>query len=273
MRSLLLSLLLYVTAFAIQLEWERYESQLVFEQKLDRAFEILKTSKALNLHSANFKEKLFSRQIPIHGLSEEELLSLGRANAGGIVPMGEGKYEILLNKELNPETLAHTLAHEVFHIGDEQESSKFLKQYPTLDRNINLVSLDLFYGVQNQNRALQKETLFVLYSLFCSELRAYRVNNSLEMDGLLPIHPDLKRQGLPAFVAKKYIQRYHLALSSREKTSLTRACQLSASFSDYQRILVSVLFPGLKPKDHRNPSSLALQAQLLGFDKKALREK
>lgn len=273
---LLILLLILVTYLTQRFNFEQY-AQASFKQKLEVALSILNEKKSgLSAIAQMSPFGIYRDGIEIKALNQAQLESVNGADGGGIRLNEKGQFEILVNEDLENHNLAHALAHESRHIADEKESESYLSSQPQFKEEIERITYLLYNG--ESKRAFfesPKTTSFVLLSLYCTELRAYSINEKLERDGLMSMNRLLKKVGLSSFIEKSYLNRYGIKF---EKTLLQNAhhnCEKSPSFAQYQKQLSQIL--SIHSSD-RNPSSLAHakanqtseEVILVGFNSKSL---
>lgn len=254
------TLLLIVLLSLLSYQAQRFNvdqfSQLAFKQRLEAALNLLNDKKSgIKAVAQILPFGIYRDGIDVKALDQAELEAVNGADGGGIRLNEKGRFEILVNEELENHNLAHALAHESLHISDEKESEAYLSKYPRLKEEVAHITTLLYNG--ESHRAFTenpKTTRFVLLSLYCTELRAYEVNEALERDGLMSMNRLLKKVGLSKFIENSYLARYGIGFDRELIAEAHQNCHSHRSFAQYQSELSEILELEI---NGRNPSSVA----------------
>ncbi len=174
-------------------------------------------------------------KIEISYKSESEIASLGGHN-GGSYDIKDMSIRININKDFNSSEQAHVIAHELQHVQDEFETNSFLKAYPHIEK-----SAQDFVDRLNAGKDLvdvdPKAMSFVAATLFCTEARAYTVNQKLYTEGLKTDYFYHSDNQLGLFIDQKYISVLGQSYGA-DSGAMLQWCRSFDKISDVQKQLV-----------------------------------
>ena len=164
--------------------------------------------------------------------STAEIDSLNGHGGGGFERKGS-QIKIYINDDLSETEQAHIVAHELIHIKDDFEIDQFLQTHSYIDS----ASEDFIANHQNRgiNNFDSKVVNYVLGTLFCTEVRAYTKNQTLNDQGLTS-NLFSKANQLPQFVDQNYIYRFNVSYGS-SAMSMKNWCLSFNSMSSIQNQL------------------------------------
>ena len=173
--------------------------------------------------------------IEFHYKSESEMTSLGGHNGGGYNIKGMD-IEIIINKDFNSAEKAHVIAHELIHVQDELETNSFLKDYIHVEKSAQDL-VDRLNTGKDLAEVDPKAIHFVTATLFCTEVRAYSVNQSLSAAGLMTDYFYHRDSELGLFIDQKYISVLGQSYGAESETML-QWCRSFDKISDVQKQMV-----------------------------------
>lgn len=150
----------------------------------------------------NLKNSGYVMQIQL--VSTSEIQNMNGHTGGGYRILGNS-ITVYLNNTLTTEEQAHALAHEIVHIKDDFVVQQFMNQYSYVKSNAE--DFVAKYKTTNLSSFDQRVVNYVLGTLFCTETRAYTINQQLYNEGLNTVN-FAKGSGLPQFIDQNYIYRF-----------------------------------------------------------------
>ncbi len=174
-------------------------------------------------------------KIEISYKSESEITSLGGHN-GGSYDIKDMTIKININKDFNSSEQAHVIAHELQHVQDEFETNSFLKDYPHVEKSAQDIVNRLNEG-KDLADVDAKEVSFVSATLFCTEVRAYSVNQRLTAEGLKTDYFYHSNGELGSFIDQKYISVLGQSYGA-DSGAMLQWCRSFDKISDVEKQLV-----------------------------------
>ncbi len=161
-----------------------------------------------------------------------EINSINGHSGGGFKRNGS-EITIYATNSLNENEQAHVAAHELVHIRDDFEVDQFL-QYRS---DIDSAAQDFVnnYQARGTNSYDSRLVDYVLGTLFCSEIRAYTINQNLSDQGLTTSF-FAKGNQLPQFVDQNYIRQFNTSYGN-SATAMKNWCLSSSSMTNIQNSL------------------------------------
>ena len=261
MRERLLILLILTIAMAFAKHWEsRYDRQ-AFQSKLAHVHTLLNQSPTgMRTLSRIGAFGIYRKPINIIGAEVTELQKINHSDGGAISKNSKGEYDVYLNKHLGANEIAHVITHEAQHIIDEKERVELLSNYPSIYNAVSDVAFDLYQkrDIREINSKFHPELVYVLKTLYCTEIRAYALNRMLHSEGIDIVHPFTKNN-LHDYVNYKYLGQFNGSMPPGEARKVSRNCLNQKSFKAFQMELIREL-------KEKKPSLIASANSTRHFD-------
>lgn len=165
-------------------------------------------------------------------ISSSEIKSVNGHNGGGFQRNGS-EIIIYINNSISETEQAHVVAHELVHVKDDFEVDQFLQSRSYIDS----AAQDFInnYQYNGTNSYDSKIVNYVLGTLFCSEVRAYTKNQTLNDQGL---NTSLFAKGnqLPQFIDQNYIHQFNVSYGN-SANSMKNWCLSFSSMTAIQNNL------------------------------------
>lgn len=182
-------------------------------------------------------------EVKILFMDGEEIKNRSGHDGGGIRqnPVTK-KYEILINKDLEVNQIAHAIVHEAQHVRDELDFDQLIEKYPELNQMI----LEVFEGLSaidkqefiNKN---EKKIIYVLLTLFCHERRAYEINIKMDKKGLKFLNQNVINDPL-GYIRDYYLTSYAFKISDETLSKTEKQCLAEAKISNFIKTIAPIQF-------------------------------
>lgn len=173
-------------------------------------------------------------EIKVLLIDGEELKRRSGHDGGGIRqdPITK-KYEILINKDLELNQMAHAIVHEAQHVKDELDFNQLIEKYPELNQMI----LEVFDGLNSQVKQdfidkNEKKINYVLLTFFCHERRAYEMNIMMNKNGLKFINQNVINDPL-GYIRDHYLANFAFKISDETLLKNEKQCLSEITFTNF----------------------------------------
>jgi hypothetical protein len=186
----------------------------------------------------SFINQLSAQGHPIT-ISYANATTIQQANGhsgGGYRANGNG-YEILILDQLSTQDAAQVLAHEIMHISDEIEIDQATASRPYINQTADQIVKVVLQQNGNINQFPAYEINYVLDTLFCTEVRAYSMNQALVSQGIASNLLNHQDSELGSFIDTNYIQRFGTSFGGNANSMLNWCRGFSSMTSIQQQLM------------------------------------